>query len=150
MNQKHRYIDHCVSETTELRLLKTRTFLQIVRSSTGSHSYRKLTSDLKTIAQFVRSHEETWQWRSCSRSLLASSVYIREDPIGDTSTVGLPCQSVLGPTLSLIAVLSVDQQDGEIYDVEVRQQMWEAYSKEKHTLTISCSKPVKFIKVKAW
>ena len=63
------------------------------------------------------------QFWSRSTRLLSCSVDIREDPVGDTSTVGVPRQSVFGPALSLIAVLSVNQQHGEIYDVEVRQKM---------------------------
>lgn len=53
-------------------------------------------------------------------------INIRENPIWDTATVCVPCQAVLGPALSLIPVLSVNQQDGEIYDVEVWQDMGES------------------------
>lgn len=60
------------------------------------------------------------------------SVYIREDPVGDASTVGVPCLSIFAPTLSFITGFPVNQQHGEIYDVEVRQKVGESYRKEKH------------------
>lgn len=73
--------------------------------------------DLKSPKDIVR------QFRSLSTHLLSCSVDIREDPVRDTATVGVPRQSVFGPTLSLVTGLSVNQQDGEIYDIEVRQNM---------------------------
>lgn len=51
------------------------------------------------------------------------SVYVWEDPVRDASAVGVPCKSILGPALSLVPVLSVNQQDGKINYVEVRQEM---------------------------
>lgn len=59
------------------------------------------------------------------------SVYVREDPVGDAATVGIPRESIFGPTLSLIAVLSVNQQDGEVDDIEIRQNVWESYRGHK-------------------
>lgn len=57
-------------------------------------------------------------------------INIREDPIRDTAAVCVPRQAVLSPALSLIPVLSVNQQDGKIYNVEVRQDMGESWERE--------------------
>lgn len=54
---------------------------------------------------------------------LSFSVNVRDDPVGDTTTVGVPGKSIFGPALSLISGLSVNQQDGEVNDVEVGQKM---------------------------
>lgn len=43
--------------------------------------------------------------------------------VGHSSAVGVPGQSILGSALFLISGLSVDEQNGEIYDIEVRQNM---------------------------
>lgn len=56
-------------------------------------------------------------------SAVSFSVDVREDPVGDAPTVGVPRQSVFGPTLSLITGLSVNQQHSEVYDIEIRQDM---------------------------
>lgn len=47
----------------------------------------------------------------------------RDYSVGHSSAVGVPGQSILGSALFLISGLSVDEQNGEIYDIEVRQNM---------------------------
>lgn len=64
-------------------------------------------------------------WSHVERRL----INIREDPVRDAATVCVPRQPVLGPALSLVPVLSVNQQDGEIYHVEVRQDVGESWGK---------------------
>lgn len=54
---------------------------------------------------------------------MSFSVNVRKDPIGDAAAVGVPRQSIFGFALPLIARLSVNQQDGEVDDVEIRQNM---------------------------
>lgn len=63
--------------------------------------------------------------------LLCTSVYIRKDPVGDTSAVGVPCNSIFVPALSLITGFSMNQQDGEIYNIEIRQEMCKTYGEKK-------------------
>ena len=62
--------------------------------------------------------------------LLSSSVYVREDPVRHTSTVCVPRQAIFGPTLSFVPVFSVDQQDGKVDNIKVRQKMGESYKPE--------------------
>jgi len=56
----------------------------------------------------------------------SSSVYVREDPVRYTSTVCVPGQTIFGPTLSFIPCFPVDQQDGKIHNIKVRQKMGES------------------------
>lgn len=45
---------------------------------------------------------------------------VRDYSVGHSSAVRVPGQSVFGSALFLISGLSVDEQDGEIDDIEVR------------------------------
>ena len=51
------------------------------------------------------------------------SVDVRDDPVGNPSAVGVPGQAVFGSALPLVSRLPMDQQDGEINDVEIRQNV---------------------------
>lgn len=54
---------------------------------------------------------------------ISSLINVRDYSVGHSSAVRVPGQSVFGSALFLISGLSVDEQNGEIYDIEVRQNM---------------------------
>lgn len=69
------------------------------------------------------------KWRPESQalwSLQADSVNVRHDPVGHALAVLLPGQAVLPPAAALVTGLAVHKQDGEVNDVEIRQNVIKA------------------------
>lgn len=132
---KIQWIRNC-DPSNESRLIQTVRSLQIPSSSIGYYLrfvWLKMDSHFKLLLGLCVDLKKVTTrilWDSFGPvppiCFPVQLVDIGEDPVGDTSTVGVPRQSVFGPTLSLITSLPVNQQDGEIYDIEVRQKMWES------------------------
>lgn len=65
------------------------------------------------------------KWLQANNLLVVQNTLIneRDYSVGHSSAVGVPGQSILCSALFLISGLSVDEQNGEIYDIEIRENM---------------------------